>query len=357
MRRILQLLIFVSLFFLGFLFLNYYIIYGLGNLLGFKEGMNFYLGILIASVSYPTSMVLERTLSNWFSRILYFIASSWVGVAFFLLWGLIIYQISSLFFKIPPLIAGVIIIGCTLLISTYSLVKGQLLEVEKIQIPLKNLPKTIKAVQISDIHIGAIRNNRFLERVLEKVNTLNPDIIFITGDLFDGSSKIQDNIIKSLKNFKSPVLFVTGNHDYFQGLDEVMSVLDSTEFRVLRNEKMEFKGLQIIGVDYSFNNGYLHHVLENITWDKNRPSVLLYHIPQNIRLIHNMGIKLHLAGHTHSGQFYPFNILVKLIFPYFKGLYQYNDTFLYVSQGTGTWGPPMRLGSSCEITQIELLNE
>ena len=94
--------------------------------------------------------------------------------------------------------------------------------------------------------------------------------------------------------------------------------------------------------------------LQNIDFEKDKPSVLLYHLPRELEAAHNAGVNLQLSGHTHNGQMFPFKYLVKLQFPYIGGLYQYKNTTLYVSQGTGTWGPPMRLGSRCEVTNLYL---
>ena len=354
MKRILQLIIFVSVFFLGFLALNYLVFLALGNLFAFPRNGNFYLIIVLAALFYPVAALLERTLSNGFSRIFYFLAASWVGIAFFLLWSLIIYYTLTLFVKLPSYAAGIIIITVTIIVSGYSILKAMHLEVKDLEVPIKGLKENIHIVQITDIHIGPVREHKFLQKIVETCNHQNPDLIFITGDLFDGSSQIHDEIIDTLNKFSSPVFMVTGNHDYFQGMDEVSHALKRTHIKVLNNQKFQFNDLQVIGVNYSFQSGHLERSLQKMDFERDKPSVLLYHLPRELEAAHDAGVDLQLSGHTHNGQFFPFKYLVKLQFPYIGGLYQYKGTSIYVSQGTGTWGPPMRLGSRCELTNLYL---
>jgi uncharacterized protein len=110
-------------------------------------------------------------------------------------------------------------------------------------------------------------------------------------------------------------------------------------------------------VEYSFEKDHLKNSLSKLEIDDEKPSILLYHLPTGLKVVNSAGIDLQLSGHTHNGQMMPFNFLVKLMFPYMTGLYEYKGSKLYVSQGTGTWGPPMRLGSNCEITLLKLKKE
>ncbi len=354
MKRILQVAGFVSVFFLGLLFLNYYIFYTLSNLFVLPLNGYFYLLIVLSALFYPVAAVLERSLSDHFSGIFYALAASWVGVSFYLLWGIIIYQILGLFYELPAMIAGALIVSLTALVSGYSIYNAFQLKIKESNLVLKGLSHEIRAVQLSDVHLGPIRNHSFLRKVVEKSNGLNPDVVFITGDLFDGSSQIDEKIIKELNRFQSPVFFTPGNHDYFQGLSEVCYAMSLTEIQLLRNRVIQFGELQVVGVDYSYRSGYLKNTLDSLEIDKNKPTILLYHLPDDFDVARDAGIDLQLSGHTHHGQFFPFNFLVKLRFPYLGGFYYNGPSCLYVSPGTGTWGPPMRWGSRCEITLLHL---
>lgn len=354
MRRILQYAMFISIFFVGFLVLNYYVFFGMSFLLGLPMDNGFYIVMLIAAVSYPLATIIERIVSNNITRVFYTAASAWMGISFYLLFFLIIYLVLSLFFQVPREMAGITIAILTIIISAYAIYNSYLLKVNHIEIPIKNLKEDLKVVHLSDIHIGSIRNSGYMERIVNETNKLNPDMVFITGDMVDGSARLHKHTFEAINRLNVPAFFVTGNHETYEGLDEVFRVLGCTNLKILQGDMVEYKGIQIIGVGYSFEKDHLKNSLSMLEIKEEEPSILLYHLPRELEDASEAGIDLQLSGHTHNGQMIPFNFLVKLMFPYISGLYKYNETQLYVSQGTGTWGPPMRLGSNCEITLIAL---
>lgn len=345
---------FISLFFIGFLVLNYYLFFGLSFLLNLPRDIVFYIIMLIAAISYPLATIMERISSNIFTRIFYTAASAWMGISFYLLFFLIIYLVVSFFFQVPRKTAGVVMVLLTIIISAYAIYNSYILKVNKIKIPIKGLKEDLHLVQLSDIHIGSIRNSGYMERIVTETNKLDPDVVLITGDMVDGSARLHKHTFKAINRFKVPSFFVTGNHETYEGLGEVFRVLEGTNLRILMEEIVEFKGIHIIGVGYSFEKGHLNNSLSRLDIKTGKPSILLYHLPRELKSANEAGVDLQLSGHTHNGQIIPFNFLVKLMFPYISGLYEYKGTQLYVSQGTGTWGPPMRLGSNCEITSIIL---
>jgi len=354
MRRILQYLMFISFFFVGFLVLNYYVFFGMSFLLGLPMDNGFYIIMLIAALSYPVATMIEKMVSNTFTRVFYTAASAWMGISFYLLFFLIIYAVLSLFFKVPRESSGILIAILTTVISAYAIYNSYLLKNSEIELSLNGLKEDLRAVHLSDIHIGSIRNSGYLERIVHETNKLNPDVVFITGDMVDGSARLHKHTFKAINSLKAPTFFVTGNHETYEGLDEVFRVLESTKLKILQNELVEFRGVQVIGVGYSFERNHLKNTLSQLEIKDEKPSILLYHLPRELKEASEVGINLQLSGHTHNGQMIPFNFLVKLMFPYISGLYEYQETRLYVSQGTGTWGPPMRLGSRCEMTLIKL---
>ncbi len=357
MRRILQYAMFISLFFIGFLVLNYYVFFGMSFLLGLPMDNGFYIIMIIAAISYPLATIIERIVSNNYSRIFYTAASAWMGISFYLLFFLIIYLVLSFLFPVPRETAGITIAILTTIISAYAIYNSYFLKISQIEIPIKGLKEDLRAVHLSDIHIGSIRNSGYMERIVNETNKLDPEVVFITGDMVDGSAKLHKHTFKAIDSFKAPAFFVTGNHETYEGLDEVFRVLGGTNLKILQSELVEYKGIQVIGVGYSFEKDHLKNSLSKMEIKDEKPSILLYHLPRGLEEVNMAGINLQLSGHTHNGQMIPFNFLVKLMFPYITGLYQYKGTKLYVSQGTGTWGPPMRLGSNCEITLITLKKE
>lgn len=354
MRTILQFFAFISIFFLAFLALNYFVFFGIAALFDIPKSLGFYIVLVLVALFYPASAMIERTVSNIFTRALYTISSAWMGISLFLIYFMVLYAILSFFFNISPLTAGVTIVILTGILSAYAIINSLFLDINKIEIPIAGIKDDIRVVQLSDIHIGSIRNSGYMEKIVDETNKLNPQAVLITGDMVDGSAKLHVETFKAINKIKVPVFFVTGNHEIYEGLDEVYRMLDATKTKILKNEMVELGGLQIIGVEYSFGKDYLKQTLSEIEFQKDKPSILMYHLPNELKAANEAGIDLQLSGHTHNGQMYPFNLLVKLMFPYLNGLYEYNGTHLYVSAGTGTWGPPMRLGSRCEITLIEL---
>jgi predicted MPP superfamily phosphohydrolase len=277
-----------------------------------------------------------------------------MGILFLLFSSLIVFELLNLFLNLPPFTSGWVIIILVGLITIYSLINAFFVRTKNLEIPIKNLKNELKIVQISDIHLGTIRGEGYLKSLTHKINRLHPDFVVITGDLFDGTAPLDNKIFKHVDDLNVPVYFVTGNHETYEGLDNVFEILKTTKLKILLNEVTKFRDLQIIGVSYSDKRNYLKKALKEIKFNKTKPTILLYHIPVNPKLLNDSGIQLHLGGHTHGGQIFPFNLMVKLYFPHSRGLKKFKESYSYISQGTGTWGPPMRLGSKNEITLIKL---
>lgn len=161
-------------------------------------------------------------------------------------------------------------------------------------------------------------------------------------------------MLNAIDDLEAPVFLVTGNHEVYEGLENVLEVLKTTKINILQDEMVEIHDIQIIGVDYSVDTQHLKKVLSRLKIDNSKPSILMTHVPGELETANKAGIDLQISGHTHKGQLFPFNFLGRIVFPYFSGLYEYGGTSLYVSQGTGTWGPPMRFGSKNEVTFIKL---
>lgn len=347
-------MIFGPVFLILYTGINLYVFLRMSNLLGIKRNIYFYLIMAFLALSLIIATLIETRFFNIFTRIYYVISATWLGVVFFLACSLIIFEVINLLFKVNKFTAGIVIVVFVALLSIYSLANASFITIKTIEIPVKNLDKDLKIVQLSDIHMGTIRTNNFLTNVVDATNTINPDLVFITGDLVDGSAPLSKGMFDEINNISAPVFFITGNHETYEDLNKVFEILKSTKARVLRNEVVYSKGLQIIGVDYSTESNYLYKVLPDLKIIENKPTVLLYHIPTKVEPLANYSINLQLSGHTHDGQIYPFTIFSRMANAYVRDLHNYKDSYVYVSQGTGTWGPPMRFGSNNEITIVEL---
>lgn len=276
--------------------------------------------------------------------------------------------------------------GFAFIYTGYGVWNAQHFVIKTIEIPMKNLPKEWEnkpIIQISDVHIGAINQAGFMQKVVDSVNAQNPELILITGDLFDGMDGNFDSIPEVLNKFQSKrgTYFITGNHETYIGLDGTLNVLKKTNIRVLNDEIVNLNGLQLIGISYpSFGSSPkdINKIIQpGKNFNPNKPSILLYHTPTSIdfstptsrtsaywspdynyTVAKNFGIKLQLSGHTHAGQIFPFTLLTHDIFNgYDYGLHTDGDFNVYITSGVGTWGPPIRTGNDPEIVVIKLVNK
>jgi predicted MPP superfamily phosphohydrolase len=198
---------------------------------------------------------------------------------------------------------------------------------------------------------------RFGRRIAALAEKLNPDIIFIPGDLFDGTRGDPDRLAEPLKELSAPfgVYFASGNHDEFGGVAHYTAAMKRAGIRVLENEMVTVDGLHIVGASYG-DSAFpmrLQAFLEGLPLRDGQASILLNHVPSRLPIVERAGVSLQLSGHTHGGQMFPFTWIVRRAFGKFTyGLQQFGKLQVYTSTGAGTWGPPMRVGSHPEIVLI-----
>jgi predicted MPP superfamily phosphohydrolase len=242
-------------------------------------------------------------------------------------------------------------------------------QVKRVPVPIDNLPPDLagfRIVQITDIHVNPTFRRSSVEEIVEVVNTLDADVVALTGDLVDGSVDQLGYDVAPLAQVQSVSgnFFVTGNHEYYSGVMEWIAEVRRLGFSVLLNEHQVIaRGkakLLLAGVtDYRGGNFFASHRSDPRKALEGAPSVdvkiLLAHQPKNIFKAARAGYDLQISGHTHGGQFFPWNLLVGFAQPYVYGLHTHENTQIYVSRGTGYWGPPVRVGSPSEITLIELV--
>ena len=255
--------------------------------------------------------------------------------------------------------AGVLIIGGC------ALQEARSFRVTRLEIPLRGLPPELDGfsiAQVSDIHYGMLTRNQELSRIFTRVNDLQPDIVVITGDLVDESVSHMEEMRVPLSGIKSRhgVFAVTGNHEYYAGVDRAVAIMKGANIRVLRNEILTLPGgLQILGIDDPTGSRRMGQRVPDFdglvsSLDQQKPSILLYHQPIMFEKTASCGIGLQLSGHTHGGQLFPVIYISKMIYPRTPGLHKIGDAYLYVSWGIGTWGPPMRLKAPPEVVFIRL---
>ena len=322
--------------------------------------------LAVLSVSFVGASLLAFSYTNAAIRVFYRAAAVWVGWLSFLVLAAVV---SWIVLAIAA-IAGVplnfhemvaILFGSALAAGIYGVFNAGWTRVTRAQVQLENLPETWrgrKAALVSDVHLGPVRNGRFLRRLIAQILEEEPDAIFIAGDLYDGTAIDAVRAAEPLKDLKAPhgVYFVAGNHEQFGDDSKYMNAIAANGVRVLRNEKVDLDGLQLVGVPYrsATQNGTLASVLRHIGLDQKRASILLIHAPDHPEVAEAAGFSLQLSGHTHLGQFIPWSWMARRMYRQFVyGLSRIGRMLVFTSSGAGTWGPPLRLGSNPEIVMLE----
>ena len=222
-----------------------------------------------------------------------------------------------------------------------------------------------RIVQLSDIHLGPLLDRRFAGEIVARTNALAPDLVAITGDLVDGSVERIGDEAEPFADLRARdgLFFVTGNHDYYSGVDPWVARVRALGIHVLRNERVTIGegpgAFDLAGVEDHHAHLVSAHHREDVARalagrDPARPVILLAHDPQTFPAAARLGVDLQLSGHTHGGQIWPFALLVRLATRYVAGLHREGGSLVYVSRGTGFWGPAMRLFAPAEITEIVL---
>ncbi|MFF3840357.1 metallophosphoesterase [Streptomyces sp. NPDC001930] len=248
--------------------------------------------------------------------------------------------------------------------GTYGVLRGP--RVKRVTVPLAKIPRAAHGYRIavvSDIHLGPILGRAHTQRIVDTINSTQPDLIAVVGDLVDGTVENLGSAAEPLARLRARhgSFFVTGNHEYFSGADAWVDHVRELGLRPLRNERLEIAaGFDLAGVDdvagESEGQGPdFGRALGDR--DRARAAVLLAHQPIVVHDAVRHGVDLQLSGHTHGGQLWPGNYLAELANPTVAGLERYGDTQLYVSRGAGAWGPPVRVGAPSDITVVELASK
>ncbi|MFC7897831.1 metallophosphoesterase [Streptomyces sp. NPDC057381] len=244
--------------------------------------------------------------------------------------------------------------------GTYGVLNGP--SVKRVTVPLAKLPRAAHGFRIavvSDIHLGPVLGRSFAQTVVDTINSTQPDLIAVVGDLVDGSVKDLGPAAAPLARLKARhgAYFVTGNHEYFSGAEQWVAEVRRLGLIPLENARTELPHFDLAGVndvageDEGQGPDYAKALGDR---DRARACVLLAHQPVMIHDAVDHGVDLQLSGHTHGGQLWPGNLVAGAANPTLAGLERYGDTQLYVSRGAGAWGPPTRVGAESDITVIEL---
>jgi len=319
-------------------------------------------------ISYPLARVVGRMNLHVLAVPLEFLAGNWMGMLFLLLSLFLILDALTLGgWLFPSRIAQ--LRGWTALLavilSLVALAQGLRPPVlREYAVTVPELPARhdgLKLVMLSDLHLGVIISKDWMAHVVRRVNELEPDIITVVGDLVDSDVDRMEPFIAVLKELQAPlgVYAVTGNHEYYAGLKQSVELMEQSGFVVLRDEAVEaVPGLTIAGVDdltareqFGQEDNAVRETLEGLG---DGAVIFLSHSPLQYETAAELGADVMLSGHTHNGQIWPFNYLVRTRYPLVKGQHEVGGMTLLISRGAGTWGPRMRLWRPSEILVITL---
>ena len=335
--------------------------------------------IFLLPISFFVFSALSHLKQSSLLNFFYIVSASWLGLAtcFFLaaclIWVLI-WLTNLANFNFDVKFFSTLIFSLAGLLFVYGVWNAFHPQIKNIEVRLKDLPAYWQdkiIIQLSDVHLGHVHGVRFLQDIVNKTNAQNPDLVLITGDLFDGMDGDLSIFIETLKSIKAKegVFFVIGNHETFLGVDRAYLILMEAGIKVLDNEFIDLEGLQLVGLSYQGSHGEpsasgkirdiseIFSSLRGKGFDLTRPSILMHHAPTNIAQVKANGIDLQLSGHTHVGQTIPFGIVTRMIYgKYYYGLVTEGNFSIYTSSGAGTWGPPIRIGNTPEIVAIKISN-
>ncbi|MFK5925924.1 MAG: metallophosphoesterase [Desulfuromusa sp.] len=317
----------------------------------------------------------ERAGFETLARGLAWVGYSWMGVIFiaFSLFTLIgIWDLAARLahWLLPPVpnlslhgaVTATVVLFIVIAASFYGLYEAKNLQVEQVRIVSSKLPPgtpPIRIAQVSDLHLGLIRRDEALAPIIDRLEELQPDLLVATGDIVDAQLNHLDALVNLWQHIDPPLgkYAVTGNHEYYAGLDQALDFLQRSGFQVLRNRGVKVGAwLKVVGVDDPARGG-IPDEAGALGEPSERFTLLLKHRP-DFTAASTGQFDLQFSGHAHGGQIFPFNFLTAIKYPRHNGLYLLTDNqYLYVSRGTGTWGPPMRIFSSPEITLFEIVPE
>jgi uncharacterized protein len=340
-----------------------------------RPGVHFLLLLfLVLMVAAPFgTRLLERNGYEGPARVFAYIGYDWMGFVFLSLWGFLVAGVIGLIFRLLNVVSGtnlpslagrggtLVVFVTVLMVCLYGCMEARWVRVERAEIKTAKLPggvDRLKIAQISDVHLGLINGKEHLRRIVDLICAQQPDILVATGDVVDGDMAGNGEIQGLLKQIQPRFgkYAVTGNHEFYAGLDQALETIERSGFRVLRGEGVTVEGvLNIVGIDDPTGGSATDEAALLASSQNGLFTLFLKHRPEVPEASRGF-FDLQLSGHTHRGQIFPFRYFTGMAYPMQNGLYDLGSgSMLYASRGSGTWGPPMRVLSPPEVTVIELV--
>ena len=321
--------------------------------------------LLGLSLTLITASLLAHRSNHPWVRLYYLIAVFWLGLGHFLLiasgmtwaaWA----AIAVFDWNTEPYRLGGVMLMLAIIAAAFATANARTIRTTRYTVALPDLPDQWRgrtAVWISDSHLGHINGAPYARRLARRIRRLQPDIVFLGGDIFDGVPYDLDTLIAPLAEIAPPLgsFFITGNHEEFGDPERFLAPVRNSGITTLVNDSTDIDNLRIIGVEYgeSAHPTRYDRLLARLTADTDHPTILLKHSPTGLSIAAKHGIDLQISGHTHRGQLFPFHWITRRVYGDFDyGLRIHGSLSVLASSGAGTWGPPMRLASPTEIVTI-----
>ena len=328
--------------------------------------------------SFVIGMFWERTSSSILSEWIYRVGAFWLAFMLYFLISIVLIdlvRIADYFFHFLPdfsptgkLNLGYSVIGLVSLIVLGGYINARMTKIKEIPLTIHKTvtgSKDLKILMASDIHLGALIGERQEMKLVRIINEQKPDLVLLCGDLVDGDigPVLRKNLGRHIQEIRTPlgVYAIPGNHEYIGGIQNTLPYLQSINIKVLRDEIVTLPdGIQLVGRDdrdsRRMGGEANPHDLKELTknLDHSKPIIVMNHQPFHLEEAVDIGADLHLSGHTHNGQMWPFNYVTEAIFELSWGLKQKGNTTFYVSSGFGSWGPPVRTGNTPEVVVFKI---
>ncbi|MDO5849657.1 MAG: metallophosphoesterase [Methanobacteriaceae archaeon] len=322
---------------------------------------------LILGILKILPLIFESEKSTKLGRFLSKMMGVWSWVWMFLAMDVTAIYILDYVFTLPFWLI-LAILAIVPILTVYNYYHAHKLIIHDRVIELNNLAEDVNIVHFSDVHFGSIRHREIIKKIANGLKNLEDscDLAIISGDLADGTSKVESDDFLALKDVNMPIIFTPGNHDFYPGIDDVFKACENAGIIILDNDNIEMNGLNIFGMTFSFGSHGPRNADNPLDIDKlvssikkDGSNIIIYHMPSNWEEFSKLGFDLQLSGHTHGGQFYPAIWICKTLFGYNKGLFKNDfgtikDHYLHVTTGVGSMGYPMRWGTDSELVVLKL---
>lgn len=278
---------------------------------------------------------------------IYTLFATYLGYLLYIFLTAVIIRIVDACVDIPSKVGIPLLYGIPGTICIYGIINALITKIIRINLKFPGYQGKTTILHLSDIHLGAIHQKCSIQRIVNEINEINPDIVVITGDMADGTLKVKTDWLRPFDDLTMPILYITGNHEEMNPKKDMINAVELTRINYIgMHGRYKFKNINFIGEDFGHD---LKECLSDVVQEKGVPNVLLYHVP-NMRPedIGQYNIFLVLAGHTHGGQLFPLHIFAYLANACFSGLYSdsENKHHVFVSEGVNNNTPPMRVGCS-----------